>query len=340
MKKNLLLFFCSAVCSAFFSHASFSIVNPIDKIISELIYEKGTESALDKFDKTKKPFSSSINLSYINGFINSANRINQLSLIGSYNFLNSWSVSVSQSMNHHYFLNPNSRDKGLWIQDTLLILQKQFNKPSLKSNFTAGVSSTLPLSYYSQVNDIYTVSTAYLIWSLTLDSFLSPYKPTWIKNIILSIKPIVRYYFTEYTTTPTIGQSLGGVPLPQFLGGIQNISLSSDITNRFSFIGTFGRWWISTYKFDFNKTEYNDSYNNKNYKKYLRHYYLLSMAGRFKINKQWNISFSYSHVDRIDKQGRTEVVLLDDRLSTWALSTTYSFSFNLPNKSSLTKSAK
>ena len=336
MKKILLLSYCSAIYSVFFSPAGFSTVNPIDKIISELIYEKGTESAPDKSDKTEKPFFSKINLSYINGFINSADRMNQLSLIGSYKFLKSWSLSVSQSMNHRYFLNPNSRDKGLWIQDTLLILQKQFKKPSLKSNFTAGVSSTLPLSYYSQVNDIYTVSTAYLIWSLTLDSFLSPHKPTWIKNITFSIKPIARYYFTEYTTTPTIGQSLGGVPLPQFLGGIQNISLSANITNRFSFIGTFGRWWISTYTFEFDKTEYNDSYNNKNYKKYLRHYYLLSMAGRFKINKQWNISFAYTHVDRIDKRGRVEVVLLDDRLSTWALSATYSFSFHLPNKSSST----
>ncbi|MCY4513506.1 MAG: hypothetical protein OXB86_07445, partial [Bdellovibrionales bacterium] len=107
MKKNLLLFFCSAVCSVFFSPASFSIINPIDKIISELIYEKGAEVAPDRSDKIKKPFSSNINLSYINGFINNADRINQLSLTSSYNFLKTWSVSVSQSMNHHYFLNPN-----------------------------------------------------------------------------------------------------------------------------------------------------------------------------------------------------------------------------------------
>ena len=333
MKKILLLSFCSAIYSVFFSPTSFSITNPIDKTVSELIYEKGTEVPSDK---TEKSFSSNFNLSHINGFINSADRINQLSLTGSYNFLKSWSVSVSQSMNHHYFRNPNSRDKGLWIQDTLLILQKQFKKPALNSNFTTGVSSSLPFSYYSQVNDIYTVNTAYLIWSLTLDSFLSPYKPTWIKNITFSIKPIVRYYFTEYTTTPTIEQSLGGVPLPQFLRGLQNVSLSAHITDRFSLTGTFGRWWISTYTFEFKKTEYNDSYNNKNYKKYLRHFYLLSLAGSFKIHKQWNISFSYSHVDRIDKQGRTEVVLLDDRLSTWALSSTYSFSFNLPNKFSST----
>ena len=227
MKKNCFLSLLSAVCSVCFSVSVFSETNPIDKTVSELIYEKDAETA---FDETENPFSSTISLGHNNGFINSADRINQLSLTGSYNFLKSWSFSFSQNLNQHYLLNPESKDKGLWIQDTLLFLQRQFKKPSLKSSFTAGVSSTLPLSHYSQVNDIYTVSTAYLVWSLKLDSFLNPYKPNWIKNITLSIKPIARYYFTEYTTTPTEGQSSSGTPLPQFLAGIRSLSLKTNIT--------------------------------------------------------------------------------------------------------------
>ena len=323
MKKNRFLSLLPAVCSVCFSASVFSEINPIDKTVSELIYEKGAETTPDK---TEKPFFSTIRLGHNNGFINSADRINQLSLTGSYRFLKSWSFSFSQSLNQHYFLNPNSEDKGLWIQDTLLFLQRQFKKPSLKSNFTTGVSSTLPLSYYSQVNDIYMISTAYLVWSLKLDSFLNPYKPNWIKNITFSVKPIARYYFTEYTTTPTEKQSSGGTPLPQFLVGIQSLSLTTDITDRFSFTGTYGRWVISTYKFKFDKTEYNKSH----YKKHLKHFYFLSLAGSFKIHKQWDLSFSYSHVDRMDKQGRVEFVFLDDRLSIWSLSATYAFSFNLP----------
>ena len=192
------------------------------------------------------------------------------------------------------------------------------------SLMTAGLSSTLPFSHYSQVNDIWTVSTAYLVWRLKLDSFVSPYKPEWIKNIAFSIKPIARYYFSEYTTTPTKGQSLGGTPLPQFLVGVQSIGLRASIRDHFSFTGSYGRWVVSTYKIE------NDDYN---YKKYLRHFYLLSFVGSFKIHKLWDLSFSYSHIDRVDKKGRVETVLLDDRFSTWSVSATYAFSFDFPKRS-------
>ena len=323
MKKNHFLSLLFAVCSVCFPVSVFSEANPIDRAVSELIYEKDAETTPDK---TEKPFSSTVSLGHNNGFINSSDRINQLSLTGQYNFLKFWSFSLSQNLNQHYLLNPLSKDKGIWIQDTLLLLQRQFKKPSLKSSFTTGVSSTLPLSHYSQVNDIYTVSTAYLVWSLKLDSFLKSYKPKWIKNITFSVKPIARYYFTEYTTTPTEGQSSGGTPLPQFLAGIQSLSLKTNITDRLSLTGTYGQWVVSTYTFEFDKKKY----SNTNYKKYLRHYYLFSLVGNFKIHKQWNLSFSYSHVDRMDKEGRVEFVFLDDRLSIWSLSVTYAFSFNLP----------
>lgn len=315
MKKNLFPSLLPAACFIFVSLSAFSEINPVDKIVSELFYEK--DSPITD-EKTEKPFSSSFGIEHINGFINSADRINQFFLIGSYKFLETWSFSLSQNVNQHYFRNPNSNDKGVWIQDTLFSLKKKFKNPSGKSSFTTGVSSTLPLSYYSQVNDIWTVSTAYFTWRLNLDSFITSYKPDWIKDISFSVKPIARYYFSEYTTTPTEGQSLGGVPLPELLMGIQKMSLTANIRDRFSLTGSYGRWWISTYKIA------NDDYD---YKRYLQHFYFFSFIGSVKIQKHWKLSFSYSHIDRMDKQGRFETVFLDDRLSTWSLSVVYSLSF-------------
>ena len=323
MKKNLFLCFLSFLFSVFVSLSAFSENQPIDKALSELLYEKDLTQTSKETDK---PFLSTVNLGYINGFINSADRINQLSLTGSYQFLETWSLSFSQTINQHYFLNPNSRDKGIWIQDAVLSLQKQFKNLLKEDSLITGLSSTLPFSHYSQVNDIWTVSTAYIVWSLKLDSFLSSYKPEWIKDIFISIKPIARYYFSEYTTTPTKGQSLGGTPLPQFLVGIQSMGLKAHITDRFSLMGSYGRWMVSTY------TIGSDKYD---YKKYLSHFYLFSFVGSFKIHKQWDLSFSYSHLDRVDKQGRRQVVFLDDRLSTWSVAATYSFSFGFSKQPSL-----
>lgn len=317
MKKFLFLCVLFTLFFVFVSLSAFSEVNPVNKALSEFLYEKDPA-----FTSSKNPFLSTVSLAHINGFINSADRIHQLSLKGSYRFLEVWSFSVSQIINQHYFLNPNSRDKGIWIQDPTLSFQRQFKNPLRKDNFTAGLSSTLPFSHYSKVNDIWTVSTAYLIWSLKLDSFLKPYKPEWIKNISFSVKPIARYYFSEYTTTPTKGQSLGGTPLPQLLIGIQNMGLKAHITDRFSLAGSYGRWVVSTYTIG--------NIKKPNYKKYLRHFYLLSFTLNFKIHKQWDLSFSYSHIDRVDKQGRVQVVLLDDRLSTWSITAAYSLSFDFP----------
>lgn len=343
MKKFLFLCALFTLFFVFVSLSAFSEVNPADKALSEFLYEKDPALA---GKESKKPFLSTISLGHINGFINSADRINRLSLTGSYRFLEVWSLSVSQIINQHYFLNPNSKDKGIWIQDATLSFQRQFKNHLRKDSFTAGLSSTLPFSHYSQVNDIQTVSTAYLIWSLKLDSFLKSYKPEWIKNISFSVKPIARYYFSEYTTTPTKRQSLGGTPLPQFLIGIQNMGLKAHVTDRVSLSGNYGRWIVSTYTIgkpkNYNgKNNYNEKSRNydgksknydgkNNYKKYLGHFYLLSFALNFKIHKQWDLSFSYSHIAQMNKQGQVRVFLLDDRLSTWSIAAAYSLSFDFP----------
>ena len=271
-------------------------------------------------EKKSKPFNFSLGFQQISGFIESADRVTQGFLTGTYRFKESWSLSASQTLNRHYFLNPNSHDKGLWIQDTIFSLNKKFTP--YKTRLRVGLSSTLPLSYYSNVNDIFTVSTLYLNWGVKLDPYLN-LKSAWFKNLTLFVKPVGRYYLSRYTTSRTEGQSLGGTPLPQFLAGVQSMGLSFSVTDRFSFNGAYGRWVIYPYK-----TQYARDENSQYDEYYLRHYYLFSFATSWRITKQWSLSLSYSHVDRLDRQGRAEIVFFDDQVSSWSLSTSYSFSFD------------
>ena len=303
----------------------------MDKASSELIHDR---ASFDKIKKEKKRLAFTAGFRQINGFIINADHISQLFFTGTYQFENDWSVALAQFLNRHYFLNPNSNDMGLWIQDTELSINKKITNLPYKSQLNMQLSSTLPFSYYSQVNDILTVSTAQLNWSLNLNSLLNLQSRWWIKSLSVFISPVIRYYVSLYTTTPTfresadgitrIEQSTGGSPLPELLFGIPGMGVNIGITNYFFLSGTYGRWVIFPYKTS-NPRDISSSYDDY----YHRHYYLFSLSGSWKIKKNWNISLSYSHVDRLDRQGRMEVVLLDDRISTWSLSTSYSFSFDL-----------
>ena len=277
---------------------------------------------MSKFQKiqkedTKEKFESTVNLRQINGFAVSSDRIHQLSLTGNYFLKESWSFSLGQTLNHHHWLNPDSKDLGFRIQDTILALNKEFTP--YETQLTLSFSSTLPMSNHSQVNNILTVSTAYLRWDLKLDPLLNV-QSKWIKNSVFFIEPFSRYHFSIYKTTPTKGQSSGGTPLPKFSFGIQNVGLKFDVTDYFSLRGSYGRWIIFPYKIPFkNKVSIYD-------RSYGWHYYTFSLAGDLTVKEKWKLSLSYSHLDRLDKDGHIKFVVFDYRLSTWAVSLTYLFS--------------
>ena len=253
MKKNFFLsFFLSSIFAGYFFSPSFAETNYLDEASSNLIYEKAPTEDSPTQRKEEKRFRFDTGFQQINGFIVSSDHISQLFFAGTYQFEKSWSVSLTQKLNRHYFLNPNSEDQGLWIQDTILSIDTQFTGLPYDSRLKTGLSSTLPLSYDSQVTDLLTVSTVYFNWSLKLDSLLN-FQSKWIKNPVFFIKPVTRYYFSRYTTSRTMGQSLGGTPLPEFLLGIQSLGLSLNITDHFSLTGTYGRWLVFPYKTKYKK---------------------------------------------------------------------------------------
>ena len=206
----------------------------------DLIYEK-TPSDTEKSKEEKGRLKSTASFRQINGFADSSDRINQLLFTGNYSFKKLWSVSLAQTLNQHYMVNPRSKDWGLRIKDTILSINRRFNP--YKSQLTLSFSSTLPFSDHSQINDILTVSTAYLKWNLKLNPLLN-FKSKWIKKPVFFIQPFSRYHISAYTTGPTKGQSSGGIPLPKFSFGLQNMSLKFDITDYFSLTGSYGNWLI------------------------------------------------------------------------------------------------
>ena len=207
-------FFFALIFYGFTPHLSFAGTNEaLDKASLELTHERSPNK--EEAKEVKKRFSSTAGVQQISGFIASSDHISQVFFNGAYQFKEKWSASITQALTRHYFLNPNSNDKGVWIQDTVLSLNRKFTDLPYKSQLTAGFSSTVPLSYYSQINDILTVSSVYLNWSLKLDSFFN-LQSYWIKNLVFFINPIGRYYFSLYTTSRTFEQSVGGTPLPEF----------------------------------------------------------------------------------------------------------------------------
>ena len=162
-----------------------------------------------------------------------------------------------------------------------------------------------------------------------MDPFVN-LKSEWIKDIVFFVKPISRYYVFVYTTGRKAGNSLGGIPLPEFLFGLQDAGLSFTVMDHFSLSGSYGRWMIFPYK-----TSYKRDKSSPYSAYYQRHYYLFSFMGSVTIKKRWKASLSYSLLDRLDRQGRIETVLFDDCLSTWAFSVSYSFSFDSLKRASL-----
>ncbi len=296
----------------------------LDTATLELVYEKATEDP-NQIKKKKQQFGLSIGFQQVNGFIVSADHISEFFLKGLYNLNEEWSFSVLQSLNRNYFLNPNSEDQGLWIQDPVFITQRSFLKLPLNSLLKIGLSTTAPLSYKSQINDILTVSSVYFSWSLKLDPLLK-WQSKWAKNFVIFFQPVARYYSSFYKTSRTLGQSLGGTPLPEFLTGIQKIGFSFDITDYFYLTGSYGRWVIFPYKTKYGR---DSSSNYDSY--YQRHYYSFFLETGLNIKPGWDFALSYSLTDRLDRQGRIETVLFDDRLSLWAVSVSYSFAFDSIN---------
>jgi len=316
MKYFILYFFIIALnFSSFFAYSEQK--SPIEEASSELIYKNLSKN--NQKAKEKKKINIITSLQQISGFIVSADHISQFYMKGTYYFKDTWSTSIKQSVNRHYFLNPNSNDKGLWIKDTILSINKNFS--FYKNSLSVGLSSTLPISHYSKVNSHLTTSSIYAYWSYPLLPLLN-IKSKWLTGVSVFINPITSYYLSRYTTTPTNNQSLGGRPLPQFLIGIESMGLIFKMTDYFSLIGSYGRWLIMPYKTQYIKDNY--QYEEHFYK----HYYLFYVGGKVNINKNWNMSLSYSHVNRLDKRGRKEILLFDDRLSNWSISANYSISFN------------
>ena len=294
-----------------------------------LIYEKTAGEEEEGKDSSpladQKTYNISGGFRQIFGFIESADRISQLFVTGSARLQKSWVASFSQQLSFHY-LNKEPGKYDHWQLEDSLFYIKRTDKLPYKSSVNTSASLSLPLSDSSRRNNKWTEATASVSGNLQLDAWLKKagdFKPSWLKNIALFAEGVGRYYLFEKTTTPTIGQSAGGRPLPQYLFGLRQTGLRFNITDYVSLTGLAGGWMISPYK----------TYARDAHSSYLglgdfpRIYYMFSFSSAFKW-KQWTASASYSQLDRLDKLGRKQVFMFDDQRSTWSLSLSYAFSFD------------
>ena len=321
---------CSILIAIFYSGLAFS-TNPdlfLDKASSELVYEKEETEAKPEQQK----ISITLNIQQIAGFIESADSITNLSARFNYLIKDSLSFSATQGLNRNYYIKTDEIDNtGLWIQDTSLSLNKTFLQSIKSVELAFGLSSSLPASYYSRLNKLYTVSSIYMSGSIKLLPLFKVEKLPAIKELNLFINSTFNYYFSE-PVTPTfkktksedlIKQSSSGKPLPQMLFGVRNFGLLLKSSDKLSFSGSIGRWAIVPYTLPIENTisPYHD--------KYYRHYYSLSLSTNYQAFKSLSFRIAYSHTDKLDKAGQIQNYLIfDDQVSAWLISAVYSFSKN------------
>ena len=298
----------------------------LNKASSEFVYEKEEEKKIQP-----QKVSLTLKAQQITGFIESSDFITNLSASFVYPIQDSLSFSATQALNRNYYIKTDEIDNtGLWIQDTRLSLNKSFQWIK-GSEFAFGLSSSLPISYYSRLNKLYTVSSLSMSGSIKLLSLFGIEKLPAIKEINLFIQPSFNYYFSE-AVTPTvkknkqgelIKQSSGGNLLPQMLFGVKNMGIALKVSDKLSFSSSIGRWAIVPYELPLkNKISLYDD-------KYYRHYYSLSLSAKYQLFKALGFQIAYSHVDRLDKGGQIQnYVLFDDQVSSWLISAVYSFSKN------------
>ena len=290
-----------------------------EEFVRDLTYDQNEKYPIKK----QEQFNTTIGYRHINGFIENYNWSQQIFLNANYQFKKSWVFYLNQSLDCQRFINSKGFDTCLRLSDTSLSLQKILNKLPFNSQARLGLSSTLPTSAISQIERLQgTLNTSklYMTWSMGLLPVLG-LKNLKIKSLDLFIQPMARYYFSLYKSTPTGQNSLGGGPLPQFSLGIQRLALSLTGTEALSFSMDFGYWMVFLYKGQYQRNKHSP-YDRQ----YPRHIYNISLSGNWQITKKLGLSLSYSLNDRMDKQGRKQILVFDDRYSSWAFSVYYNFS--------------
>ena len=322
--------FLTSFCVVFISALSYSSEDKdseffLDKASSELVYEE------DQKESTPQKLSLSLKAQQITGFIESTDFVTNLSASFNYPIQESLSFSITQSLNRNYYILRDPVDRtGLWWQDTVLSLSKTA-KWIYDSQFAFGLSSTLPISYYSRLNKVSTVTALSVSASINILPLFQIKNPV-IKELSFSIAPALRYYFSEPVTSTiknkggrSISQTSGGSPLPRILFGAPSLGMSLKVSDKLSFSSSVGRWAVVPYESEFKSKNKFSLYDRG----YFRQYYSISLSAQYRFFKSLSFQLSYSHLDRRDKAGRIQpYTLFDDQVSSWLVSVSYSFSKN------------
>lgn len=257
----------------------------------------------------RKSLSFSVGASHNSGFYEDSAHTTSLFGSASFKFNKKQSASIAQSFNQSYRVNPGVDDKGFSQNDTVLGFNHELAENFLSARWGAKLTTTLPVSERSNRLDVITVSTI----SLSASRYF------YNNRLSASISPRARYYFSEYTTTPSDPGAGGGNPLPEYLLGA-TLSLSYSLNDKLSLSGAAG--WSTQYYY---QTQYVNPDPVYGFTAPPKNSYSLSMGLDYSFTKRWAASFTYAHADRYEKPWGTEYLVFNDRVTTWSVGTSYSF---------------
>lgn len=260
-------------------------------------------------DKQKSKTSVTVGASHNGGYYEDREQTTSIFASLTYKFNKKQSASIAQSFNQGYRVNPGVDDRGFKQNDTVLGFNQSIAEDFLTANWSGKLSTTLPISERSNRLDTITVTT--LSFSASR-SFLD-------KKLSASLTPMGRYYFSEYTTTPSSPGAGGGNPLPEYMLGIQ-ASLTYSVSDQFSVNG--GAGWTTTYYY---QTQYENPDPIYGFTNPPKNSYSLSLGANYSITPKWGASLTYAHSDRYEKPWGTEYLIFNDRITTWSVGTSYTF---------------
>lgn len=263
----------------------------------------------DEEEALSKRVSVSMGASHNSGFYEDSAHTSSLFGSVSYKFNSKQSASIAQSFNQSYRVNPGVNDRGFKQNDTVLGFNQALAENFLEAKWGAKLSTTLPISERSNRLDVITVTTASVSASRSFGN----------NRFSASLSPRARYYFSQYTTTPTSLGSGGGNPLPEYLLGA-TVSLTYAAREDLSLTGAAG--WSTQYYY---RTKYENPDPLYGFTAPPKNSYSLSLGLNYSFNKQWAGSATYAHADRYEKPWGTEYLVFNDRVTTWSLGTSYTF---------------
>lgn len=229
-----------------------------------------------------------------------------MSFAGSFthSFTPKYSLSVSQGVEKNLYVD--SQSKEFELADSVISFNVYPRSLIPKVGWTVRILATLPVSHGSQINEVYSKPEARWTAAVPLTETFN-----------LALNAFIRYTWSRYDSTKPQDGS-GGVPLPEFSGGI----------------GHSGNWtflpdWTLSYGASYSEIKYHtityEGPGDPPINSQPDQAYSVSISVNWAITPLDSVNTSYSYGGILLQPGLDDYVLYDDEESRWAIGYARSF---------------